>query len=138
MIREDMDARDPMAVSALGEIAKVITGNAARELAANGYSWRHKSDGVDRTSSLDAHFYSTGADSRNVQERYWSSERKNWPFNQRSIPRKHRIALLEIMQSKRTRLLAGSFCLILVSISPSGTRGMPDFVDTAQTRRYDD
>ena len=38
MIGEDMDARDPMAVSALGEIANVITGNAATELAANGYT----------------------------------------------------------------------------------------------------
>ena len=32
-----MDARDPMALSALGEIANVITGNAATELAANGF-----------------------------------------------------------------------------------------------------
>ena len=38
MIDEDMDAREPMAVSALGEIANVITGNAATELAANGYT----------------------------------------------------------------------------------------------------
>ena len=38
MIGEDMDAHDPMALSALGEIANVITGNAATELAANGYS----------------------------------------------------------------------------------------------------
>ncbi len=38
MIGEDMDAREPMAVSALGEIANVITGNAATELAANGYT----------------------------------------------------------------------------------------------------
>ncbi|MDA1282922.1 MAG: chemotaxis protein CheX [Chloroflexi bacterium] len=38
MIGEDMDARDPMALSALGEIANVITGNAATELAANGYT----------------------------------------------------------------------------------------------------
>ncbi|MCH7983030.1 MAG: chemotaxis protein CheX [Chloroflexi bacterium] len=37
MIGEDMDAHDPMALSALGEIANVITGNAATELAANGY-----------------------------------------------------------------------------------------------------
>ena len=37
MICEDMDAHDPMALSALGEIANVITGNAATELAANGY-----------------------------------------------------------------------------------------------------
>ena len=37
MIGEDMDARDPMALSALGEIANVITGNAATELTANGY-----------------------------------------------------------------------------------------------------
>ena len=38
MIGEDMDARDPMALSALGEIENVITGNAATELAANGYT----------------------------------------------------------------------------------------------------
>jgi len=38
MIGEDMDARDPMALSALGEIANVITGNAATELAANGFT----------------------------------------------------------------------------------------------------
>ena len=38
MIGEDMDAHDPMALSALGEIANVITGNAATELAANGFS----------------------------------------------------------------------------------------------------
>ncbi|MCH7970425.1 MAG: chemotaxis protein CheX [Chloroflexi bacterium] len=37
MIGEDVDAHDPMALSALGEIANVITGNAATELAANGY-----------------------------------------------------------------------------------------------------
>jgi len=37
MIGEDMDAHDPRALSALGEIANVITGNAATELAANGY-----------------------------------------------------------------------------------------------------
>ncbi len=37
MIGENMDARDPMALSALGEIANVITGNAATELAANGF-----------------------------------------------------------------------------------------------------
>ena len=37
MIGEDMDAHDPMALAALGEIANVITGNAATELAANGY-----------------------------------------------------------------------------------------------------
>ncbi len=37
MIGENMDARDPMALSALGEIANVITGNAATALAANGY-----------------------------------------------------------------------------------------------------
>ncbi len=37
MIGEDMDARDPMALSALGEIANVITGNAATQLAANGF-----------------------------------------------------------------------------------------------------
>ena len=38
MIGETMDARDPMALSALGEIANVITGNAATELAANGFT----------------------------------------------------------------------------------------------------
>lgn len=38
MIGENMDARDPMALSALGEIANVITGNAATELAANGFT----------------------------------------------------------------------------------------------------
>ncbi|MDP6666121.1 MAG: chemotaxis protein CheX [Dehalococcoidia bacterium] len=38
MIGENMDARDPMALSALGEIANVITGNAATELATNGYT----------------------------------------------------------------------------------------------------
>ena len=38
MIGEDMDSRDPMALSALGEIANVITGNAATELAANGFT----------------------------------------------------------------------------------------------------
>jgi chemotaxis protein CheX len=38
MIGEDMDARDPMALSALGEIANVITGNAATELASNGFT----------------------------------------------------------------------------------------------------
>jgi chemotaxis protein CheX len=38
MIGEEMDARDPMALSALGEIANVITGNAATELAANGFA----------------------------------------------------------------------------------------------------
>jgi chemotaxis protein CheX len=38
MIGEDMDAHDPMALSALGEIANVITGNAATELAANGFT----------------------------------------------------------------------------------------------------
>ena len=37
MIGEDMNPRDPMALSALGEIANVITGNAATELAANGF-----------------------------------------------------------------------------------------------------
>ena len=38
MIGENMDPRDPMALSALGEIANVITGNAATELAANGFT----------------------------------------------------------------------------------------------------
>lgn len=38
MVGEDFDARDPMALSALGEIANVITGNAATQLAASGYS----------------------------------------------------------------------------------------------------
>ena len=38
MIGEDFDARDPMALSALGEIANVITGNAATQLAASGYA----------------------------------------------------------------------------------------------------
>ncbi len=37
MVGEDFDARDPMALSALGEIANVITGNAATQLAASGY-----------------------------------------------------------------------------------------------------
>ena len=37
MVGEDMSAHDPMALSALGEISNVITGNAATELAANGY-----------------------------------------------------------------------------------------------------
>lgn len=38
MVGEDFEARDPMALSALGEIANVITGNAATQLAASGYS----------------------------------------------------------------------------------------------------
>ncbi len=37
MVGEDFEARDPMALSALGEIANVITGNAATQLAASGY-----------------------------------------------------------------------------------------------------
>lgn len=37
MIGEEFDSRDPMALSALGEIANVITGNAATQLAAAGY-----------------------------------------------------------------------------------------------------
>ena len=37
MVGEDFDARDPMSLSALGEIANVITGNAATQLAASGY-----------------------------------------------------------------------------------------------------
>ena len=37
MVGEEMSARDPMALSALGEIANVITGNAATQLAASGY-----------------------------------------------------------------------------------------------------
>lgn len=37
MVGEDMSPRDPMALSALGEIANVITGNAATQLAASGY-----------------------------------------------------------------------------------------------------
>ncbi len=38
MVGMDFDTRDPMALSALGEIANVITGNAATQLAASGYS----------------------------------------------------------------------------------------------------
>ena len=38
MIGEDFDTRDPIALSALGEIANVITGNAATQLAASGYN----------------------------------------------------------------------------------------------------
>ena len=38
MIGEEFSPRDPMALSALGEIANVITGNAATQLAANGFT----------------------------------------------------------------------------------------------------
>ena len=38
MVGEDFDVRDPIALSALGEIANVITGNAATQLAASGYA----------------------------------------------------------------------------------------------------
>ncbi len=38
MVGEDFEARDPMALSALGEIANVITGNAATQLASSGYT----------------------------------------------------------------------------------------------------
>lgn len=38
MVGEDYDARDPISLSALGEIANVITGNAATQLAASGYT----------------------------------------------------------------------------------------------------
>lgn len=37
MIGEEFSHRDPIALSALGEIANVITGNAATQLAASGY-----------------------------------------------------------------------------------------------------
>jgi chemotaxis protein CheX len=37
MIGEEFNPRDPIALSALGEIANVITGNAATQLAASGY-----------------------------------------------------------------------------------------------------
>lgn len=38
MVGEEFDSRDPIALSALGEIANVITGNAATQLAASGYA----------------------------------------------------------------------------------------------------
>ena len=62
MIGEDMDARDPMALSALGEIANVITGNAATELASNGFTCNH------RATWLDAHIDCPEADPRYFQE----------------------------------------------------------------------
>ena len=37
LVGEEVDPRDQMALSALGEIANVITGNAATQLAASGY-----------------------------------------------------------------------------------------------------
>ena len=38
MIGEEFSPRDPMALSALGEIANVVTGNAATQLTANGFT----------------------------------------------------------------------------------------------------